>query len=162
MYRRALFKFFANFPERQHNWHIAGAFKKSHALFPANAASAILDPNKLLLHPSCTGWAYFVAVPFLFYSLLFRQLFFRYAMFFDAGFIPWKFFQIGMVYLVIGNPDGKGFYFFIYPIHDISGCFPLWNFPMLFIITTSFPKHPVCYLHFLLLLQVFISFVWLL
>ena len=61
MDNRKLFDFASGFPALQAENHIAGAFKKSGVLFPAHAAFAVLQADKLLFHFPATAGAGFVA-----------------------------------------------------------------------------------------------------
>ena len=61
MDNRKLFDFVSDFLALQAENHIAGAFKKSGVLFPAHAAFAVLQADKLLFHFPATAGAGFVA-----------------------------------------------------------------------------------------------------
>ena len=60
-YNRALFDFpFDHFP-LEAEYHIRGALKKSPVFFPAHAASAVLQSDKLLFHFPAASGADFIA-----------------------------------------------------------------------------------------------------
>lgn len=70
MDNRKLPDFVSDFPALQAENHIAGAFKKSGILFPAHAASAVLQADKLLFHFPATAGAGFVAGSHKFISII--------------------------------------------------------------------------------------------
>ncbi len=60
---RTLLDFLSDLPPFQGKYHVTGPLKKALALFPAHAAFAMLQANKLLLHFLAAVWTNLVAVP---------------------------------------------------------------------------------------------------
>ncbi len=161
---RALFDFLPNLPPLQSKHHIRGAFKKALAFFPAHAAPAMLQADKLLLHFPAAVRTNLVAAALLpgrGRSFLFGRRGLWNPMLLDAGFISGQFGEERPVYLVIGNPYRKRFYLIVDSGGDLFSSFIPRHFPVFLVMLTDGPEHPFWNFRLLLLPQILIGFVWL-
>ena len=132
-------------PALQSKYHIRGAFKKALSLFPAHAAPAMLQADKLLLHFPAAVRTNLVAAALLpgrGRSFLFGRRVLWNPMLLDAGFISGQFGEERPVYLVIGNPYRKRFYLIVDSGGDLFSSFIPRHFPVFLVMLTDGPEHP--------------------
>ena len=132
-------------PALQSKYHIRGAFKKALSLFPAHAAPAMLQADKLLLHFPAAVRTNLVAAALLpgrGRSFLFGRRGLWNPMLLDAGFISGQFGEERPVYLVIGNPYRKRFYLIVDSGGDLFSSFIPRHFPVFLVMLTDGPEHP--------------------